>query len=397
MYLTEKDIIRQDDSRFEVIKELCQLSKNLYNASLYDVRQHYFNTKQYKTWQTQRLEFVKSKNIDYYSLNSHIAGEVLMQVGRTYLSFFKNQSNKGLPRYKDKNGYNVVTIPKLAISKKVKYDEKRKVYQYCLLPQTHKITIESKHNNLHHVKFTFNNNHIVLYKTYEVELPELVADNERYASIDLGLNNIAAVMTNIGIRPLLYNGRPIKSINQYYNKRLAKLKSELSQNQYSSKQIKRLTQKRNNKINYELHNISKHIVEFCVENQISKLIIGKNKKWKDSINIGKKNNQKFVGVPHARLIDFISYKAKLVGISVVITEENYTSKCSAFDLEKICKHETYLGKRKHRGLFIDGQGRKWNADINGALNIMRKVADDVIIFNNQSVEGFAGNPLLLNI
>ena len=104
-----------------------------------------------------------------------------------------------------------------------------------------------------------------------------------------------------------------------------------------------------------------------------------------------------MGVPHARLIDFISYKAKLVGISVVITEENYTSKCSAFDLEKICKHETYLGKRKHRGLFIDGQGRKWNADINGALNIMRKVADDVIIFNNQSVEGFAGNPLLLNI
>lgn len=396
MYLTEKDIIKQNDSRFEVLKELCRLSKNLYNASLYDVRQYYFNTKQYKTWQTQRLEFVKNKNVDYYSLNSHIAGEVLMQVGRTYLSFFKNQTKKSLPRYKDKNGYNVVTVPKLAISKKVKYDEKRNIYQYCLLSSTHKIKIESKHNNLHHVKFTFNTDHIIVYKTYEIESPELVADNERYASIDLGLNNIAAVMTNVGIRPLLYNGRPIKSINQYYNKQLSKRKSELSQKQYSSKRIKKLIQKRNNKINYELHNISKSIIEFCVENQISKIIIGKNTKWKDSINMGKKNNQKFVGIPHARLIEFISYKAQLVGISVVVTEENYTSKCSAFDREKVCKHATYLGKRKYRGLFIDNRGRKWNADINGALNIMRKVADDVVVFKNQSVEGFAGNPLLLN-
>ena len=124
MNLTEKEIIYATDERFVLIKGLCHLSKNLYNASLYDVRQYYFETKSYRTWQSQRLIFTKNHNIDYYALQSHLAGEVLTQVGNQFLSFFKNKSNKKkrIPRYKDKDGFNVVTFPKMTISQQIEFD-----------------------------------------------------------------------------------------------------------------------------------------------------------------------------------------------------------------------------------------------------------------------------------
>ena len=400
MLLTEKDVISSGNPQFDKIKELCHLSKNLYNAALYDVRQHYFSTDKYKTWQTQRKEFVADKNIDYVALNSHIAGEVLMQVGRTYFSFFRNKTTKRkkIPRYKPKDGFNVVSIPKLAISKKV-INLDNGLFQHTLCPKKENISIVSTKEKLHHVKIVYNEIYdvITIYKTYEVADVEKI-ENDNLAAIDIGLNNIVTLITNIGTRPLLYNGKPIKSINQYYNKRLAKLQSQLPKGQFISKSIKKLTFKRNNKINHELHCISKAVVEYCSSQQISKIVIGQNKDWKDGINIGKKNNQKFVMIPHARLIQMIEYKARMVGITVIVTEESYTSKCSFFDQEKICKHQKYLGKRTKRGLFIDSKGKKWNADVNGAFNILRKVASDEICYSNfQLVEGFAGNPIRCNI
>ena len=103
------------------------------------------------------------------------------------------------------------------------------------------------------------------------------------------------------------------------------------------------------------------------------LVIGKNKGWKQSINIGRRNNQAFVQVPHARFIDMLTYKARLVGIKVVVTEESYTSKTSFIDLEPVKKQMVYLGKRIKRGLFKSADGTLINADINGSSNIIRKV------------------------
>ena len=130
MYLTEKEIIYPTDERFDLIKELCHLSKNLYNASLYDVRQYYFETKSYRTWQSQRPIFTKNHNPDYYALPADLAGEVLMQVGRQFISFFNNKSNKKkrVPKYKDKNGYNVITFPKRTISKYIESDIHKNKY-----------------------------------------------------------------------------------------------------------------------------------------------------------------------------------------------------------------------------------------------------------------------------
>jgi transposase, IS605 orfB family len=385
MDLTEKEIIYSNDERFELIKELCRLSKNLYNRSLYDIRQYYFETKLHRTWQSQRLIFTEQRDCDYYSIQSHLAGEVLMQVGRQFISFFNNKANKKkrIPRYKDRNGYNVVTFPRITISKRIEFNEDKQLYTYTLCKRSYNLKVQSTKPNVKMMKFVYDeaNDLIKCFKIYEVEEPKLKKDNSRYFSIDPGLNNIVSIYNNIGIRPLLYNGRPIKSINQYYNKTRAKLRSELPKNVRTSKRLKRLSIKRSNKIDYEMHKISSHIINEAVRNNISKIFIGNNVGWKNEINIGKRNNQNFVNIPHAKLFHQLSYKASLKGIDVIFTEESYTSKASFFERDGLSVYgnpdnHKFSGKRIKRGLYKDSKGNVWNADLNGAANIMRKCSDE---------------------
>ena len=384
MNLTEKELIYPTDERFDLIKELCHLSKNLYNAALYDVRQYYFETKLYRSWKSQRPIFTKSNNPDYYALQSHLAGEIFKQVGEQFIGFFNNKSNKKkrIPRYKDKNGYNIVAFPKIAISKQIEFDEDKELYTYTLCKRSYNLKIQSSKSNIKQVKFVYDeaNNLIKCFKIYEIEQPKLKKDNSRYFSIDPGLNNIVSIYNNIGIRPLLYNGRPIKSINQYYNKTNAKLRSELPNNVKSSKRLKQLSLKRNNKIDYEMHKISSHIINEAVKNNISKIFIGNNIGWKNEINIGRRNNQNFVNIPHTKLFRQLSYKGLLKGIEVIFTEESYTSKASFFDKDYLPKYgesdkHKFSGRRIKRGLYKDSKGNIWNADLNGAANIMRKCSD----------------------
>lgn len=384
MDLTEKEIIYSTDGRFGLIKELCHLSKNLYNASLYDVRQHYFETKSYRTWQSQRPIFTKTHNPDYYALQSHLAGEVLIQVGKQFIVFFNNKSDKKkrIPKYKDKNGYNIVTFPKITISKRIEFDKDKQLYTYTLCKRSYNLKIQSTKSNIKMVKFVYDEAKDIIkcFKIYEVEQPKLKHDNSRYFSIDPGLNNIVSIYNNIGIRPLLYNGRPIKSINQYYNKTNAKLRSELPTEVKSSKRLKQLSFKRNNKIEYEMHKISTHIINEAVKHNISKIFIGNNVGWKSEINIGRRNNQNFVNVPHTKLFQQLLYKGALKGIEVIFTEESYTSKASFFDKDELPSYgesvtPKFSGRRIKRGLYRDSKGNGWNADLNGAANIMRKCSD----------------------
>ena len=384
MNLTEKEIIYPTDERFDLIKELCHLSKNLYNAALYDVRQYYFETKLYRSWKSQRPIFTKSNNPDYYALQAHVAGEVFKQVGEQFISFFNNKTNKKkrIPKYKDKNGYNVVAFPKLTISRRIKFNENNQLYTYTLCKRSYNLKIQSSKQNLKQVKFIYDeeNDLIKFFKIYEVKQPKLKKDNSRYFSIDPGLNNIVSIYNNIGIRPLLYNGRPIKSINQYYNKTNAKLRSELPTNVKSSKRLKQLSFKRNNKIEYEMHKISTHIINEAVNNNISKIFIGNNIGWKNEINLGRRNNQNFVNIPYKKLFNQLVYKGLLNGIEVIFTEESYTSKASFFDKDELpiydesAKHK-FSGRRIKRGLYKDSKENIWNADLNGAANIMRKCSD----------------------
>ena len=154
-----------------------------------------------------------------------------MQVGKQFIGFFNNKSNKKkrIPKYKDKNGFNIITFPKITISKQIEFDEAKQLYTYTLCKRSYNLKIQSTKPNVKMVKFVYDetNDLIKCFKVYEVKQPELKEDNSRYFSVDMGLNNIVAIYNNIGIRPLLYNGRPIKSINQYYNKTSAKLRAEL--------------------------------------------------------------------------------------------------------------------------------------------------------------------------
>ena len=406
MNLTEKEIIYPTDERFDLIKNLCHLSKNLYNASLYDVRQYYFETKSYRTWQSQAPIFTKNNNPDYYALHSCLAQQVLMQVGRQFIGFFNNKSNKKkrIPKYKDKNGYNVVTFPKLTISKQVDFNEDKQIYNYTLCKKSYNLKIKSTKPNVKMVKFVYDevNDLIKCFKTYEIEQPKLKKDNSRYFSIDPGLNNIVSIYNNIGIRPLLYNGRPIKSINQYYNKTNAKLRSELPSNIKSSKRLKQLSFKRNNKIDYEMHKISTHIINEAVKNNISKIIIGNNVGWKNEINIGRRNNQNFVNIPHTKLFNQLLYKGLLNGIEVIFTEESYTSKASFFDKDELPiygqnDNHKFSGKRISRGLYKDSKGNLWNADLNGGGNIMRKVSEKAAYKGIRKTKELMKRPILITL
>ena len=406
MDLTEKEIIYSTDERFVLIKDLCHLSKNLYNAALYDVRQYYFETKSYRTWQSQKLVFTKNHNPDYYALQSNLAGEVLMQVGRQFIGFFNDKSNKKkrIPKYKNKNGYNIITFPKLAISKYIKFDRYKQLYTYTLCKKSYNLKIQSSKPNIKMVKFVYNEvkDLIKCFKIYEVEQPELKSDNSRYFSIDPGLNNIVSIYNNIGIRPFLYNGRPIKSINQYYNKTNAKLHSELPTNVKSSKRLKQLSFKRNNKIDYEMHKISTHIINEAVKNDISKIFIGNNIGWKSTIKMGKRNNQNFVNIPHTKLFNQLLYKGLLNGIEVIFTEESYTSKASFFDKDELpiydetTKHK-FSGRRISRGLYKDSKGNLWNADLNGGGNIMRKISDKAAYKTIRKTKELMKRPILITL
>ena len=219
-------------------------------------------------------------------------------------------------------------------------------------------------------------------------------DNGKYASIDLGLNNLETVAFNNGSKPLIVNGRPLKSINQYYNKKKAQYQSRLKENKRTSKRICTLTNKRNNKVTDYLHKASRLLVNQLVSQGITTLVIGKNKNMKQDINIGKVNNQNFVQLPIMLFADLMKYKCELEGIKVLFNEESYTSKCSFLDSEPICKHDKYMGRRVKRGLFVSMNGIKINADVNGAYNIMLKAVPNAFA---DGIEGVGVHPMVLTI
>ncbi|MEG4372730.1 transposase, partial [Microcoleus sp. B4b_D2] len=199
------------------------------------------------------------------------------------------------------------------------------------------------------------------------------------ASIDLGLDNLVALTSNQpGFIPLLINGRPLKSINQFYKKRKARLQSHLKGNRKTSPRIQRLTRCRHQKVDNYLHHASRVIVDHLVAKQIGTLVVGKNVQWKTEINLGKQTNQNFVNIPHSRLIEMLEYKARLAGIKVIVQEESYSSRANFLGLDPIPvygttdKEPVFTGKRIKRGLYKTSVGRLINSDVNAAYNILRK-------------------------
>ena len=371
MYLVERHIIKTNNPLFKELDNVCFLSKNLYNKALYLVRQHYFNTKEYLNYYKVNRKLIDSKDVDYYAVGStRVANHTLMLLDRNFKSFFsllKKKKNKDydkpirIPRYLDKQGRYVAVFVARAISKTFLRKGLIKLANISNVVKT-KTTID----NIVEVRVVPRTNHYILEVVYEKEEKQLLPNNGRYAAIDLGLNNLATVCSNVE-KPFIINGRPLKSINQRWNKHKANLQSRLKDNRKISKQLALVTEKRNNRVKDYLHKSSRKIVNFLVSNKISTLVIGYNEEWKQNINIGKQNNQSFVTIPFLTFVQQLEYKCKLEGINVILTEESYTSKCSFLDNEPLQKKDSYLGKRISRGLYKTSKGRLINADLNGSL------------------------------
>ncbi len=219
---------------------------------------------------------------------------------------------------------------------------------------------------------------------YECESILADVDPHLIAGVDLGVNILAAIASNQpGFVPLLVNGRPLKALNQWYNKRRAYLQSKLPHGRYTSRQLDILTDKRKRQFDHYLHVASRQLIDVLVQHRIGRIVIGKNDGWKQHVRLGTRTNQTFVFLPHARFIELLTYKAELVGIEVIVTEESHTSKCSFLDGEAIGHHAQYLGKRVKRGLFVSATGRKVNADVNGAYNMIAKVVPDAVYRNGR--------------
>ena len=393
MILVERHIIKHKHKYYNELDNLCWLSKNLYNSTLYNVRQYYFENKKLLTYQVINKIYVDTNNEDYRALPAKVAKHTQMLVEHSFKSFFellklkaKGKYNKPvkIPKYLNKKtGRQVVHYEKGAISFKEQY--------YIRLSRTNiKIKTKLTKNEVQFVRIVPKNNYIVIEIGYNIEEQEQKLNNNVLA-IDIGVNNIASCVTTNGDK-FLINGKPLKYINHNYNKRIADIQSKLKliHNKNKSKYKSNIANKRNNRINDYLHKITTYIVNQAVSNDITTIVVGYNKEWKQDTNIGSINNQNFVNIPYGKLRDKLIYLCRLYGIEFKLQEESYTSKASFFDGDEIPiydkenqKEYIFSGKRIKRGLYQTSTGKIINADCNGALNILRKskVVDLSILYN----------------
>ncbi len=398
MQLTERHIIKSTEHRFAEIDQLAFKSKNLYNAANYVIRQNFIYGWGYVNY--NEMNRLMKFHEAYKALPAKVSQQILMVLDKNWKSFFeatktykadfsKFTGRPKLPKYKDKlKGRNLLVYTIQAISSKqlrsgiiklsgtelsikTKINPDR-ICQVRLVPKCDSYVIEVIYDACTE-PFDFAQD-----KLRRSEPESTTKNNDFAAGIDLGLNNLVALTSNRpGFIPLLINGRPLKSINQFYNKRCSKLQSQLRGNRKTSSRIQRLTRCRNQKVDNYLHQASRRIVNILVAPQIGTLVIGKNAQWKTEIELGKQTNQNFVSIPHARLIEMLEYKAFLVGIKVIVQEESYTSRANFLGLDPIPVHgETktepvFTGKRiKH--LYKTSTNQLINSDVNGAYNILRK-------------------------
>ena len=408
--LSERHIIKKGHMYYERCDELSFLAKNLYNTTLYEQRQSFFQN-DFKNQSAISKEFAKANQVDYRALPAKVSNEVQRLSDRAFKSFFalKKLQAKGeydkkikLPKYLDKKkGRMTVPYEKGAVSTVKK--------GYVSLSQSG-ITIQTKidREKIVGARIVPKRDHYVIEILYDEIKAKEKEEYNRVAFIDPGMNNLMTVTSNV-FNPIIYNGRKIKSINQLANKNIAKRQKRMAKmnlkvkktlgereiqrlNVDRSKGMKAIWTKRELRIKDNFHKITRHLVDYLVEHNIDTVIFGYNKEQKQEINLGKKTNQNFVSIPFATLRHMLKYKCAIVGIKYIEQEEAYTSKCSFIDRESIKKKEKYQGTRIQRGLYKTSTGKKINADINGSLNIGRKYLEKQKLYSDKM-----HNELLLHI
>ena len=391
MYLTVKQQVKQlSKEEYKNIKKLCHIAKNLANEAIYNVRQYYFREGQYLSYEKNYALLKNSPN--YKMLNSNMAQQILKEVDGMFKSFFGllklarkgNYSYKAikLPKYLPKDGFttliigfvrlkgNQLTIPYSNLFKK---DHKKitiKIPPVLAGKKIKEIRIIPK------AKARF----FEIQYIYEAEESQRELDKNKALAIDFGINNLATCVTSTG-QSFIIDGRRLKSINQWYNKENSRLQGikDLQGYEFQTNRQKALVRNRNNKVNDYMSKAARKIINYCLERNIGNLICGFSETFQRNSNIGRANNQTFVNIPFGRLREKLEYLSELYGITFLKQEESYTSKASFFDKDEIPvynddnPHEyKFSGKRIKRGLYRTKSGYTFNADVNGALNILSK-------------------------
>ena len=383
-------------SQFLLLKDYTKNSNALYNSSLYICNKYFEETGKYIGY--NKLYNIIKTNIHYKNMTSFNAQAILKLVDQNYRSYFALLRKKQSGHYSDS-----VHTPKYRKPKSefiLVFNSQRVKLKNNILKLTKDIKI----------KFTYDipgqivqaivkpNNFgsytlLLTYKENNVVIPE--TDTKNFLSIDLGLDNLATCVSNVG-PSFIVNGKPLKSYNNYYNKNKSKIQSELKvkNDMYYSTRLANLNLKRGRFIDNYMSQSVAIIAKYCISKKIGKVVLGYNESWKQNINLGKATNQHFVNVPYYNFKQKLRSKLESLQIELVEVNESYTSKCSSIDNELVENHNTYLGKRVSRGLFRSAEGILLNADVNGAINIARKVISEI---NINEIWVFIVTPQVLNV
>ena len=399
---TEQIFIRDNGE----VSKMCHLSKNLFNQANYIIRNQFFKKEKISSYKTLAKQFSKPSDIEennnFQKLPAQTAQWTIKKVKDSWSSFFKAlksyKKNPELftgvpkpPKYKHKDGEfmliftnqqchikdGILKFPKIMNLEVKTRLENVDIREARIIPEGSGYNVE------------------IVYAKEITDFSELNAN--RILGIDVGVRNIITMGNNISKKGIAVKGGVLKSINQYFNKKLAKLKSvndKQRKDKENTKRINRLYATRNMKIRDIMHKLSNAVISYARNLNIDTIVIGHNERWKQSVNIGKKNNQEFVQIPFNMLINQIYYKGQEYGINVIIQEESYTSKCSFLDNETMEKHETYLGKRIKRGVFRTANGTLLHADLHASYNIIKKAIPEAFV---NGIEGIGLYPRSLSI
>ena len=393
MRQVERHWIKEGHALYPICDDLTFKAKNLYNAGLYQIRQSIFERNKSQeeekpsvlSWVELVSQFKKEKQSDMLALPSKVSTNILKILGSTIHSYyqtlkaFHDKSNLSvtskpqLPRYLHKTeGRSVVEFTSQTISRKRGLNG-----ELILCPKDLNLSIPTKVKAPKSVRIVPRLKSFVIEVVYEVEVSPL-KQTGNYAAIDLGIDNLATITFSNGTNPLVVKGSKLKSINQGYNRLIAKATSKLPANQKTSQHIHRLWRNREWKLQSELHKITSFLSLYFDEMAIETVFIGKNQSWKQEVSLGKKTNQSFTQIPFNIFISQLTYKCLAKGIEVVEQEESYTSKASFLDEDEIPVYENvqdkprFSGRRVSRGLYKSKDGSVLNADVNGSYNILVK-------------------------
>lgn len=408
MYLTVKQQVKRlSKEDYITIRELCHTAKNLANEAIYNVRQYYFTEGEFLKYEKNYTLLKNSPN--YKALNSNMAQQILKEVDGSFKSFFSllklvKQGKYAftgckLPHYLPKDGYTTLIIGF------VRLNGNKLILPFSnSLKKTHKsveITIPPilLDKTIKEIRIIpkANARFFEIQYIYEAECIQRNLNTNNALALDLGINNLVTAVSNIG-KSFIVDGKRLKSINQWFNKENTRLQSIKDKQHFGRKPTNRqkaAARNRNNKVNDYMNKTARKVIDYCIANDIGTLVVGYNETFQRNSHIGKQNNQNFVNIPYGQLRNKLEYLCKLNDIVFVKQEESYTSKSSFWDRDNIPvynadnpKEYQFSGRRLQRGLYKTASGKTINADVNGALNIMRKssVVDMNILYSRGEVD-----------